>query len=76
VSSAPYVHRETLRRRRRIFLENSLKCLGNPDLFKIRTDDLFSFKVLRAFSVTSITEQILIWRSNSPSCGGWIPILL
>lgn len=59
MSSVPYVHRETLRKRRRIFLENSLKCLGNSDLFKI-TDDLFSLKVLRAFSITDVTKQILI----------------
>lgn len=60
MSSVPYVHRETLRKRRRTFLENSLKCLGNPDLFKIRTDDLFSFEVLHAFSIGSIAKQILI----------------
>lgn len=76
MSSVPYVRRETLRKRRRIFLENSLKCLGNSDLFKIRTDDLFSFKVSRSFSVTSITKQILIYGSNSLPCGGLIPILL
>lgn len=37
MSSVPYVHRETLQKRRRIFLENSLKCLGNLDLFKLGT---------------------------------------
>lgn len=49
MSSVPYVHRETLQKRRRIFLENSLKCLGNPDIFKLRTMTYFLLRFYMLF---------------------------